>query len=110
MGPLSRSLVLVALVTTASVGCRGNQSAQHDQEQEEIGWHPLCAWSGQWSSQTPSFISDTGLLRVRWETKGVAPKNHGTFLLTLRSSVSGRLVAVFVDQKGEGKGVSTIAD
>ena len=50
--------------------------------------------------QTDPFISDTGSLRLRWETSREAPPGTGTFRVTLHSDVSGRPLLVAVDVSG----------
>ena len=53
--------------------------------------------------QTEPFISDTGSLRLRWETTHETPAGSGTFRVTLHSDVSGRPLLVAVDVRGAGR-------
>ena len=50
--------------------------------------------------QTEPFISDTGSLRLRWETSHESAPGTGTFRVTLHSDVSGRSLLVAVDIRG----------
>ena len=72
-------------------------------------WHTIGSWSGRGSSQTGSFVSDTGTLRVRWQTRTDNRKETGTFRLTVQSAISGRAVAVAAEQRGSGQGDSSVA-
>ena len=51
-------------------------------------------------------LSDTGSLRVTWETReaaGPAPAARGTFRVIVHSDVSGRSLGVAVDARGDGR-------
>ena len=65
-----------------------------------VVWRKLGTWSGHGSMQTDPFISDTGSLRLRWETSREAAPGTGTFRVTLHSDVSGRPLLVAVDVSG----------
>jgi len=54
-------------------------------------------------------VSDTGTLRVRWQTRDYDRKETGTFRLTVQSAISGRAVAVAAEQRGSGQGDSSVA-
>ena len=74
-------------------------------------WRPLGSWSGRGSLQTESFTSETGALRVRWETtpgQGRAPPAPGVFRLNAHSAISGRLLQQVVEQAGAGSGVGYV--
>src|SRR3954452_18666604 len=79
-----------------------------------VVWRPLGSWSGRGSLQTESFTSDTGALRVRWETKAAlpakagAPVAPGMFRLNAHSAISGRLLQQVVDEVGAGRGVGYV--
>jgi hypothetical protein len=67
-----------------------------------VVWRHLGSWSGRGSTQTDPFISDTGTLRLKWDTKNEGPADTGSFKVTVHSDVSGRPLAVAVDRKGVG--------
>jgi hypothetical protein len=48
--------------------------------------------------------SETGRLRITWQTIHESPPGSGRFKLILRSGVSGRTIAVVADHKGVGTG------
>jgi len=60
--------------------------------------------------QTEPFISDTGSLRLRWETRGEAAPGTGTFRVTLHSDVSGRSLLVAVDVRGVGRDTTYVTE
>ena len=60
--------------------------------------------------QTEPFISDTGSLRLRWETTHESPPGTGTFRVTVHSDVSGRSLVVAVDARGVAKDVAYVTE
>ena len=62
------------------------------------------SWSGHGSKTVGDVNSDTGRLRITWQTTNESPAGSGRFKLTLRSGVSGRTIAVVADHKGLGTG------
>ena len=62
------------------------------------------AWSGRGSMTVGDVNSETGRLRITWQTTNEAPVGTGSFKLTLRSGVSGRTIAVVADHRGAGTG------
>jgi hypothetical protein len=50
--------------------------------------------------------SETGRLRLTWETSNESPAGAGTFKLTLRSAISGRTLAIVADHRGVGTGTA----
>jgi hypothetical protein len=65
------------------------------------------AWSGRGTRTVGDVNSDTGRLRISWETTNESPAGAGTFKLTLRSGVSGRTIGIVTDSKGEASGSAT---
>jgi hypothetical protein len=93
-----RRLLVFALLLTVGA-CRAPSKPPAGRE---IMWRRLGSWSGQGNTQTESFTSDTGLMRVQWEATKEAPPGTGTFQLTINSSISGRPLQVAVDRRGVG--------
>ena len=60
--------------------------------------------------QTEPFISDTGSLRLRWETTTEAAPGKGSFRVTVHSDVSGRPLVVAVDARGVGRDVAYVSE
>jgi len=69
-----------------------------------VQWHQLGRWSGRGNLQTQSFTSESGSLRVRWETTA----GSGPFLLTIHSAISGRPLQVAVDRRGPGRDIAYV--
>jgi hypothetical protein len=63
-------------------------------------WRTLGSWSGHGNVQTESFLSETGYLRIRWETSHETKPNEGHFQLGICSSISGRTLLNAVDVQG----------
>jgi hypothetical protein len=100
-----------ALLLFLTIAC-GRQSSPADSK-PEVFWRPLGSWSGRGNTQTPSFTSDSGSLRVRWQTRSETPggtDEAGTFRLTAQSAISGRPIAVAVDARGAGQGMAYVND
>jgi hypothetical protein len=73
-----------------------------------VVWRPLGSWSGRGPVQTEPFISDTGSLRLRWETRNESAAGAGIFRVTVHSDVSGRPLVLAVDVRGVGHDVAYV--
>jgi hypothetical protein len=103
-----RPLVAAVLTLIAAACSSGTPPTRHTQT---IVWRPVGAWSGQGNTLTEAFVSDTGTLRVRWETRSRGDNRTGSFRLTVHSGVSGRPIAVIADERGSGgNGQSFVED
>jgi hypothetical protein len=60
--------------------------------------------------QTDPFLSDTGSLRLRWETRNETPPGTGTFRVTVHSDVSGRPLVVAIDARGARADVAYVSE
>ena len=98
-------MLLVALALLLA-SCGGVPSPR----QSTVVWHKLGSWSGRGPMQTEPFISDTGSLRLRWETRNETAPGAGTFRVTLHSDVSGRPLLVAVDTRGEGRDTAYVTE
>jgi hypothetical protein len=98
-----RRLLLVALVAASC----GEPPPAH---LPTVVWRKLGSWSGRGPMQTEPFISDTGSLRLRWETRNETAPGAGTFRVTLHSDVSGRPLLVAVDTRGEGHDTAYVTE
>jgi len=94
----------VALLTAS---CREDRTRART---PTVVWRKLGTWSGHGSMQTDPFISDTGSLRLRWETSHEAAPGTGTFRVTLHSDVSGRSLLVAVDVRGVGRDTTYVTE
>ena len=70
---------------------------------------PLGTWQGR-GNHTIGLVSDSGRLRISWQTLREDPVQPGTFRLTVHSAVSGRPIQVVTDQRGVGRGTADFAD
>lgn len=108
----SCAVILAALAALAAGGCRAGADQPPKTPEPTVAWHQLGAWSGRGNLQTESFTSDTGALRVRWETTpqagDVVSAASGAFRLTAHSAISGRPLQEVVDHTGVGSGVGYV--
>ena len=96
--------VLGLLLTTAAIGVSDGRRAvpARAATREVVVWRSIGSWSGRGNTQTGSFTSDTGSLRVRWQTGHEVRPGEGRFRLTLHSAISGRPLVRAVDRRGVG--------
>ena len=110
--PLLATLAITVLAPLAAGGCRGRAGQPPKPGERTIAYRPLGSWSGRGNLQTESFTSDTGALRVRWETtpqKGdAASASKGALRITAHSAISGRPLQEVVDHTGVGNGVGYV--
>src|SRR5437588_11889033 len=104
MSALRLALLLIALIA-ASCGARADQPPKASEP--NVAWRPLGSWSGHGNRQTESFTSDTGPLRVRWETTAEST-DPVAFRLTAHSAISCRPLQHVVDQPGAGIGNGSV--
>jgi hypothetical protein len=97
---MRRLAVLVVLLSAAILpACH----REHPRERKTtVSWRPLGTWSGRGDAQTDSFDIGYTQVRLRWETRNEKPTGKGTLRVTVNSAVSGRDLAVAVDEKGVG--------
>jgi hypothetical protein len=111
---MSRRALLGLLLTTAAIGAGagdGRRAAPATAATPEVVvWRSLGTWSGRGNMQTESFTSDTGSLRVRWQTNDEARPGDGTFRVTLHSAISGRPLVQAVDHRGAGADTSYVSE
>jgi hypothetical protein len=101
-----RRLLLFALLLTVGA-CRAPSKPPVGRE---MAWRRLGSWSGHGNTQTESFASDTGSMRVQWKTTKETPPGAGTFRLAINSSISGRTLQVTVDRRGVGADTAYIQE
>jgi hypothetical protein len=82
-------------------------------EQKPSGPQPIVAvtrtvgsWSGRGTRTVGDVPSETGRIRIHWETANESPAGAGTFKLTLRSAISGRTIGIVTDTRGTGAGTA----
>ena len=100
----------MAIAALLAAGCGGpsKRAANTAPSNEVVAWHPVGKWSGQGSSQTESFRSESGALRIHWEARNETGAGAGRFQLTAHSAISGRLLQLAVDHSGAGSGIAYV--
>ena len=63
-------------------------------------------WAGRGTRTVGDVPSETGRIRIHWQTANESPPGAGIFKLTLRSAISGRTIAIVADHKGTGAGTA----
>jgi hypothetical protein len=104
-------LTFLAAFAAASCACGPHANPKAQAAAGGVVWRPLGSWSGRGSLQTESFTSETGALRVRWETrdpKAEVSAAPASFRLNAHSAISGRLLQPVVEQAGAGSGVGYV--
>jgi hypothetical protein len=92
-------LLLVTAGLLLATSCGGDPKPT---TREVTAWRKLGTWSGGGPIATGPFISDTGTLRLVWETRNEKVPGKGVFQLTVYSDVSGRPLVLAVDHRGVG--------
>lgn len=87
--------------TCLSPACTASSSPPPRQEVTVA--RQLGSWQGN-GNRTIGFVSDSGIFRVNWKARDQRPPTSGTFLLTIRSAISGRPIQVVADHHGDGSG------
>jgi len=100
-------LVAISVLVFIAADC-GSQPVPA--AKQVVVWHAMGSWSGRGNAQTESFNSETGSLRVRWQTNNEASADAVAFRLTAHSAISGRPLQVAVDYHGVGRGTAYIAE
>ncbi len=105
-------MAIPLLAALAVDGCTGRAVEPPQPAARTVAYHRLGSWSGRGNVQTESFTSETGALRVRWETTpqpgDAASAADGAFRITAHSAISGRPLQEVVDHAGVGNGVGYV--
>lgn len=104
--------VLCLLLTTAAIGVSDGRRVAPAKAttREVVVWRSIGNWSGRGDTQTGSFTSGTGSLRVRWQTGQEVRPGDGRFRLTLHSAISGRPLVQAVDHRGVGADTAYLSE
>lgn len=74
----------------------------------ETYWRKVNTWNGRGRLQTESWPSDSGAMRVRWQTSHAGADS--LFQVTIHSAISGRPMQTVVDQQADGEGTAYFSD
>jgi len=96
---LGYQLFVAVALSLLFEGCSGKPKPTTRDVQ---AWRKLGSGSGHGPISTEPFISDTGTLRLQWETRNEAAPGKGVFQITVYSDVSGRPLVLAVDHRGIG--------
>jgi hypothetical protein len=105
--PRQLSVLVVAAASLLNPSCGDDAPRART---PAVVWRKLGAWSGRGSMQTEPFISNTGSLRLQWETRNEAAAGTGTFRVTVHSDVSGRPLVLAVDARGVGRDITHVIE
>jgi outer membrane biogenesis lipoprotein LolB len=105
---MGKVVLVLALVTLACAPSRDG-AAVASQEEKPAAVRQLGSWSGR-GNTTLGFVSESGSFRITWKAQNHDNAQPGTFLLTLRSGISGRPMQVIADQRGAGGGSLDFGD
>jgi len=94
----------------AALLCGSCREAPPRAGEPAVVWRPLGSWSGRGSMQTDAFISDTGSMRLRWETRNETAAGKGFLRVTVHSDVSGRPLIEAVDVRGVGGATTYVTE
>jgi hypothetical protein len=102
-----RRMILILVGVAVGAACASQSpSARTD----AVVWRKLGTWSGRGPMQTEPFISETGSLRLSWETSRETRPGTGIFRVTVHSDVSGRSLVLAVDKQGVGRDVTYVSE
>ena len=107
---MRKAVVLaMALVTLACAPSRDGAHVASQHEETAAAARQLGSWSGR-GNTTLGFVSESGSFRITWKAQNHDNQHPGTFLLTLRSGISGRPMKVIADRQGAGGGSVEFGD
>ncbi len=101
-----RKVFFVFFVFFVSFVFQGCRSQPEEPRQIVAVTRPVGSWQGRGTTTVGDVPSETGRIRILWETTNESPSGTGTFKLTLRSAISGRTIGIVADSKGTGSGTA----
>jgi hypothetical protein len=96
-------VIIVSFVLASALSCRSKPS----ETQPIVSvTRPVGSWEGRGTATVGDVTSETGRIRITWQTSNESPAGAGAFKLTLRSAISGRTIGIVADHKGVGAGTA----
>ena len=105
---MAHSIRLLLVFTMAAASCTP-APVEPPRERAPVTSRQLGSWNGD-SNTTLGFVSESGSFRINWTVQNKDNARPGTFLLTLRSGISGRVLKVIADHKSAGGGSVEFGD
>jgi hypothetical protein len=108
---VSLAVVTLAAVLLTAAACRTPPEPAPQTAKTETVWRELGSWTGSGARQTESFLSETGMLRLRWQAGPTPDASTGrTFRATVHSAISGRALATVVEHEGPGGDIAFLRE
>jgi hypothetical protein len=98
-----KKIVFVSFVSFLLMDCRARPS---EPQPIVAVTRTVGSWSGRGTRTVGDVPSETGRIRIHWQTTNESPAGAGMFKLTLRSAISGRTIGIVADHKGMGGGMA----
>jgi hypothetical protein len=112
-GSIARSIpcFVLCLLAAFPAACRqGGQEIPAAGGEPIIIWRTVGTWGGRAGLQTESFISDTGLFRIRWKSEPGGAGASAHLKIVLHSAVSGRSLVRVLEHRGAGAGEGSVTE
>jgi hypothetical protein len=103
-----RSLVVAVALGVASA-CGAPEPPARAERAASPAPTPLGSWNGE-GSRTLGFVSESGSFRITWTAQNKDNAHPGSFVLTLRSGISGRTLKVIADHQSASAGSVEFGD
>ncbi len=107
---IARRFALTAALLVPVLFVAACNSAPAKPEAPLVGWRHIADFSGRGSTQTESFNIEATQWRIKWEAKGDTNPSTGTLLVMVNSAVSGRPIALGLENNGNGKGIAYVTE
>ena len=101
---------LIAMLAIAGGGaCAPAPAKPAAEDVPHVASRDLGAWKGD-GDTTLGFVSESGSFRITWTAQNKDNAKPGTFTLTLRSGISGRVLKVIAEHRSAGGGSVEFGD
>jgi hypothetical protein len=99
----------MALVIAVTGACGRSGPPPSAERAAPVAPKQLGSWKGE-GNRTLGFVSESGSFRVNWTARNKDNAHPGSFVLTLRSGISGRTLKVIADHSSAGGGSVEFGD
>ena len=101
--------LLLVLVAAGAAACQQAPAEPPVGRTAPTTSRQLGSWNGE-GNTTLGFVSESGSFRINWTVQNKDNARPGTFLLTLRSGISGRVLKVLAEHHSAGGGSVEFGD